>query len=188
MNFERLNGDIKAMRRRNRGLAVMVGLLAMGNVLAIAVILNLLGSVRTIVVPPSINKSFWVTRDMASSEYLEQMGSFIAWLILDVTPASIDWKKDVLLGYVDPDQYGALKTRQEVEAERLKRINAATVFAPQQLVPSEAAQSVVIRGRLRTLVNGFETSNELKAYLIEFSYAGARMHLKAFKEVPYASK
>ena len=112
----------------------------------------------------------------------------IAWLILDVTPASIDWKKDVLLGYVEPEQYGPLKTRQEVEAERLKRINAATVFAPQQLVPSEAAQSVVIRGRLRTLVNGFETANELKAYLIEFSYAGARMHLKAFKEVPYASK
>lgn len=129
-----------------------------------------------------------VTRDQASHEYLEQMGSFIAWLILDVTPASIDWKKDVLLGYVDPEQYGPLKTRQEVEAERLKRINATTVFAPQQLVPSEAAQSVVIRGRLRTLVNGFETANELKAYLIEFSYAGARMHLKAFKEVPYASK
>jgi conjugal transfer pilus assembly protein TraE len=92
-------------------------------------------------VPPSINKTFWVTRDKASSEYLEQMGSFIAWLVLDVTPASIDWKKDILLGYVEPDQYGPLKTRQEVEAERLKRINAATVFAPQQLVPSEKARA-----------------------------------------------
>jgi hypothetical protein len=46
------------------------------------------------------------------------MGSFIAWLVLDVTPASIDWKKDILLGYVEPEQYGPLKTRQEVEAER----------------------------------------------------------------------
>ena len=188
MDFERLNGDIKEMRRRNRGLALTVGLLAAAHVVALVVILNLLGTVRTVVVPPSINKSFWVSRDKASSEYLEQMGSFIAWLVLDVTPASIDWKKDILLGYVEPEQHGELKTRQELEAARLKRINAATVFAPQQLVPSEAAQSVVIRGRLRTLVNGFETANELKAYLIEFSYAGARMHLKAFKEVPYASK
>jgi type IV conjugative transfer system protein TraE len=111
--------------------------LAAGQILALVVILNLLGTVRTVVVPPSINKTFWVTRDKASSEYLEQMGSFIAWLVLDVTPASIDWKKDILLGYVEPEQYGPLKTRQEVEAERLKRINAATVFAPQQLVPSE---------------------------------------------------
>ncbi|RVT47996.1 type IV conjugative transfer system protein TraE [Rubrivivax albus] len=187
MNFERLNGDIKAMRRRNRGLAVMVGLLAMGNVLAIAVILNLLGSVRTIVVPPSINKSFWVTRDMASSEYLEQMGSFIAWLVLDVTPASIDWKKDILLGYVEPDQHGELKSRQELEAARLKRINASTSFMPRQLVAHEDTQTVVLRGRLRTLVNGTETTNDAKAYEVGFAYSGGRMHLKTFKEVDHAA-
>ena len=40
--------------------------------------------------------------------------------------------------------------------------------------------------RLRTLVNGFETANDLKAYRVEFSYAGARMHLKSFKEIPNA--
>ena len=187
MDFERLNGDIKEMRRRNRGLGLAVGVLAAGQILALVVILNLLGTVRTVVVPPSLNKTFWVTRDQASNEYLEQMGSFIAWLVLDVTPASIDWKKDILLGYVEPEQHGALKTRQELEATRLKRINASTAFMPQQLVPSEDAQSVVVRGRLRTLVNAQETSNELKAYLIAFSYAGGRMHLKTFKEVPNAA-
>ena len=188
MDFERLNGDIKEMRRRNRGLGLAVGALAAGQILALVVILNLLGTVRTVVVPPSLNITFWVTRDQASNEYLEQMGSFIAWLVLDVTPASIDWKKDILLGYVDPAQYGALKTRQEVEAERLKRINATTAFAPQQLVSSEDTQSLVVRGRLRTLVNGYETANDLKAYRIDFGHAGARMHVIGFKEVPYAVK
>lgn len=187
MDFDRLNGDLKELRRRNRGLAAAVGALAAGQLVALAVILNLLGSVRTLVVPPSINKSFWVERDKASSEYLEQMGSFIAWLVLDVSPASIDWKKDILLGYVEPAQHGALKTRQELEASRLKRINASTAFVPQQLVPSEDAQSVVVRGRLRTLVNGLETANDSKAYLLEFGYAGARMHLKTFKEIPHAA-
>jgi conjugal transfer pilus assembly protein TraE len=187
MDFERLNSDIKEMRRRNRSLGLTVGALAIGHVVALIVILNLIGTVRTVVVPPSIDKSFWVSRDRASSEYLEQMGSFIAWLVLDVTPSSIDWKKGVLLGYVEPGQYGALKTRQEVEAERLKRINASTLFMPQQLVASEDAQSVVVRGRLRTLVNGFETGNDLKAYLVEFSFNGARMHLKTFKELPNAN-
>jgi len=90
MDFERLNGDIKEMRRRNQGLGLAVAVLAAGQILALIVIFNLLGTVRTVVVPPSIDKTFWVTRDRASSEYLEQMGSFIAWLVLDVTPASID--------------------------------------------------------------------------------------------------
>lgn len=187
MDFDRLNGDLKELRRRNRGLAATVGALAAAQLVALAVILNLLGSVRTLVVPPSINKSFWVERDKASSEYLEQMGSFIAWLVLDVSPASIDWKKDILLGYVEPAQHGELKKRQELEAARLKRINASTAFMPQQLVPSEDAQTVVVRGRLRTLVNGQETANDIKAYLLEFGYAGARMHLKTFKEIPNAA-
>ncbi|HOM15613.1 MAG TPA: type IV conjugative transfer system protein TraE [Rubrivivax sp.] len=187
MDFARLSSDLKELRRRNRGLALALGGLVLGQVLSLVVVLNLLGSVRTLVVPPSINKSFWVERDKASAEYLEQMGSFIAWLVLDVTPASIDWKKDMLLGYVEPAQHGALKTRQDLEAARLKHINASTAFMPQQLVPSEDAQSVVVRGRLRTLVNTQETSNEARAYLIEFSYAGGRMHLKTFKEVAYAA-
>jgi conjugal transfer pilus assembly protein TraE len=187
MDFDRLSGDLKELRRRNRGLALALGGLVLGQLLSLVVILNLLGSVRTLVVPPSINKSFWVERDKASAEYLEQMGTFIAWLVLDVTPSAIDWKKDVLLGYVEPEQHGALKARQEIEALRLKRINASTAFTPQQLVPSEDTQSVVVRGRLRTLVNTQETSNEAKTYLIEFSYAGGRMHLKTFKEVPHAA-
>ena len=187
MDFERLNGDIKEMRRRNRALGLTVGALAGGHILALIVILNLLGSVRTVVVPPSINKSFWVTRDKASNEYLEQMGSFIAWLVLDVTPASVDWKKDILLGYVEPEQHGELRTRQDLEAARLKRINASTFFMPQQLVPSEDAQTVIVRGRLRTQVNGLETANDLKAYLVEFSYSGSRMHLKTFKEMPHVA-
>jgi conjugal transfer pilus assembly protein TraE len=188
MDFERFNSDLKDMRRRNRGLALCLGVLAVGQLVALIVIVNLLGSVRTVVVPPSINKSFWVTRDKASAEYLEQMGAFIAWLVLDVTPASVDWKKDLLLGYADPAQHGDLKTRQELEASRLKRINASTYFLPQQLVPTEDTQSIVIRGRLRTLVNGLETASDLKAYLVEFSYAAGRMHLKTFKEVPNAYK
>src|SRR5690606_28073042 len=143
-----------------RSLALVLGTLATSQVLSLVVILSLLGAVRTVVVPPSINKSFWVTRDKASGEYLEQMGSFIAWLILDVSPASIDWKKDILLGYVESDHYVALYTRQEVEAERLKRSTAATAFATQQLVSSEDSQSLIVRGRLRTLVKSYQTTND----------------------------
>ena len=187
MDFTRLSGDLKELQRRNRSLGLAVALLAAGLVLSLLAVLNLIGAVRTVVVPPSINKSFWVTRDKASGEYLEQMGSFLAWLVLDVSPSTIDWKKEILLGYVEPDQYAALKTRQDLEATRLKRINASTSFSPQQLAPSEDAQSIVVRGRLRTLVNGVETANDLKAYLVEFSYAGGRIHLKTFKEVSHAS-
>jgi conjugal transfer pilus assembly protein TraE len=76
-----------------------------------------------------------------------------------------------------------MKSRQEVEAERLKRINASTSFLPQQLVANEKDQTVAVRGRLRTQVNGQDTATDTKAYLAEFQFAGGRVHLKAFKEI-----
>ncbi|WP_238526529.1 hypothetical protein [[Acidovorax] ebreus] len=50
MDFDRLSGDLKDMRRRNRGLGLAVGALAAGLFLALAIILNLLGTVRSVYV------------------------------------------------------------------------------------------------------------------------------------------
>lgn len=184
MNNDKHANDIKEMRKRIRGLGMTVAGLVFGHLIALVIILSLLGTERTIVVPPAIDKTFWVTRDRVSKEYLEQMGAFVAWLILDVAPASIDWKKDILLNYVTPDQHGAMKTRQDLEAERLKKMNASTFFLPQQLVPNEEAQSVTVVGRLRTQVNGQDTTVDTKIYLVEFNHTGGRVHLKTFKEIP----
>lgn len=185
MNNERHSNDLKELKSRNRRLGLAVAGLVLGQILSSATIISILGSERTIVTPPAINKSFWVTKERVSSEYLEQMGAFVGWLILDVSPASIDWKKDTLLSYVSPDQHGALKTKQELEAERMKKMNASTYFLPSQLIPSEDKQNVVLIGKLRTLVNGQETANEQKSYLVEFAHTGGRVHLNAFKEIPY---
>lgn len=184
MNPDKFGSDLKQAHKRNRGLSLIVATLSIAVLCSLVIIINIVGTQRTIVVPPSMNKSFWVTNSTASAEYLEQMGAFISWLILDVSPATIDWKKDMLLSYVEADQYAAMKTRQDIEAVKLRRINATTYFLPQQLVPSEDKQSVMVRGRLRTLINGQETSTENKAYLVQFQYAGGRVHLQTFKEIP----
>ncbi|MCE4369672.1 type IV conjugative transfer system protein TraE [Xanthomonas hortorum] len=185
MDYERLTQDLKQVRRFNQRLSLWVGLLAAGHLLALLVILGLAGRERTIVVPPSLEKSFWVSGNAVSREYLEQMGAFVAWLVLDVSPASITWKTDTLLAYVEPGQYAALKTRMELETRRLQRLNASTSFQPQQLAVNEAQQQVVIRGRLRTWVNTVETSNAAKAYRVQFRYGGGRIQLSTFEEVPY---
>lgn len=185
MHHDRLSNDLKELRLRNRHLGLALVGLVVALLLALAVILAQLGTERTIVVPPAIDKTFWVTKNRASPEYLEQMGAFVGWLILDVAPDSIQWKKEVLLTYVTPDQSGAMKTRQELEADRLTRMNASTFFSLKQLIPNERMQSVVLVGRLRTQVNGQDTTAESKSYLAEFAYTGGRMHLKTFKEIPH---
>ncbi len=184
MKHDKFSNDIRDLRSRNHSLGLAVAGLVFTLILALTIILKQWGSERTVVVPPSIDKSFWVTKDRVSKEYLEQMGAFVGWLILDVSPESIDWKKDILLSFVPPDQSGAMKTRQDLEAERLKRMNASTFFAPKQLIPNEDNQSVVLVGRLRTQVNGQDTTTDTKSYLAQFAYTGGRVHLNTFKEIP----
>lgn len=188
MEFDQQQNAIKELRARNRNMGFVISILSLCLLVSVVSLLSVLGTERTIVVPPNITKTFWVTGSKASADYLEQMGSFIAWLILDVSPASIDWKRDMLLTYVSPDKFGALKSQQDLEAERLRQLNASTFFLPQQIVVDEPSQGVVVRGRLRTQVNGQDTTTESKAYLAQFQYAGGRVHLETFKEIPYESK
>lgn len=183
-----LRNDIRSLRARNRTLGFAIITLALALLGAVAVIGEIVGSERTLVVPPHIEKSFWVSGDSASASYLEQMSGFVQWLILDVSPANIEWKREVLLGYVSADDYATLRSRQEQEALRLRKINGSTSFDLQQLATDEPGQSVVLRGRLKTRVNGQETANENKAYHVQFEFRGGRIQLKSFKETPYAQE
>ena len=103
MEFDQQQNAIKELRARNRNMGFVISILSLCLLISVVSVLSVLGTERTIVVPPNISKTFWVTGTKASADYLEQMGSFIAWLILDVSPASIDWKRDMLLTYVSPD-------------------------------------------------------------------------------------
>jgi conjugal transfer pilus assembly protein TraE len=150
--------------------------------LALVIMFSLVGRERIVLTPPTIDKSFWVAKDKVSASYLEQMGSFMAYLTLDVSPSSIEWKKGMLLQYVAPDVYGALQTRQDLEADRLKRLNATTQFSVAQLIPNEDSMSVHLKGRLATFINGTRTSDIEREYVVAFDYAGNRIQLKRFEE------
>jgi conjugal transfer pilus assembly protein TraE len=105
--------------------------------------------------------------------------------MLDVSPSTVDWKREQLLKYVQPAQYQAMKTRMEVEADRLRRNNASTFFLIQQFAADEKDQTVLVTGRLRRQINGADVGEpETRSYLAQFQYTGGRVHIQTFKEVP----
>src|ERR1700754_4534002 len=188
MDFERHQNDLRAQRKTNRALGTIIALLSVCQLLSLVLIVNILGSERTVIVPPSIDRTFWVTRDKASREYLEEMAGFVAWLMLDVSPSTVDWKRNVLLNWVLPEQHAAMKTKMDLEADRLRSNNASTSFLIQQLTADEKEQSVVITGRLRRQINGSDVGEpETRAYLAQFQYTGGRVHIQTFKEIQHAS-
>ena len=183
MNPNTLMQDLKLMRSTVRFQGAALALMGACVLSSLVLMFNMVGRDRVIVTPPSIDKTFWVSKDHVSSSYLEQMGSFIAYLTLDVSPQSIDWKKTMLLQYVSPDIYGVLQTRQDLEADRLRRLNATTQFSVAQLLPNEEAMNVTLKGRLATFINGARTSDIDKEYVAEFEFKGNRVQIRNFKEI-----
>jgi conjugal transfer pilus assembly protein TraE len=183
MNPNQANKDLKVLMATvwQQRLAILGLVVCLG--LALLIMFNMVGRERIVVTPPAIDKSFWVAKDKVSASYLEQMGSFVAYLTLDISPSSIEWKKAMLLQYVTPDVYGALQTRQDLEGDRLKRLNATTQFSVAQLVPNEDTLSVHLKGRLATFINGTRTSDVEKEYVVGFDYTGNRIQLKRFEEL-----
>ena len=184
MDFERHQNDLRVQRKANRTLGAVLALLGTCQLISLVVIASIVGSERTVIVPPNIDKSFWVSKDKASREYLEQMAGYVSWLMLDVTPTTVDWKRNVLLNWAAPDQHAELKTRMDLEADRLRSNNATTSFLIQQLAADETQQSVVVTGRLRRQINGTDVGEpETRSYLAQFKYAGGRVHIQSFKEI-----
>ena len=183
MNPNTLMQDLKQMRSTVRLQGAALALMGACLLSSLVLMFNMVGRDRVVVTPPSIDKTFWVSKDRLSSSYLEQMGSFIAYLTLDVSPQSIDWKKAMLLQYVSPDVYGVLQTRQDLEADRLRRLNATTQFSVAQLLPNEEGMNVTLKGRLATFINGARTSDIDKEYVAEFEFKGNRVQIRNFKEI-----
>lgn len=181
------NDDYEAtltdLRRKILNRTAVIGILSATLLVLALSLYRVIGTERVVVTPPTVGAAFWCQGDICSASYLEQMGGYAAWLILDVAPSSIEWKKRALLGIVAPNEAGRLKERQELEAERLKRLNASTYFLLQQLAPDEEKQTVRLTGLLHTQINGQNTPPVAKTYEAAFSNKGGRKHLTGFTEI-----
>ena len=177
-----LRADIASARRATTFLAVLLTGSLLVNVVLAFLTVRLSDRERVVLVPPTINKTFWVESERVSAEYLQQMAYFLMQLTLDVTPHSVDHQASVLMQYAAPASFGELRTAMAATADRLKRDGASTVFSARDLVVDEATQRVGVRGQLTTYVSDRRVSEVSKGYAIELQYAGGRIFLKAFRE------
>jgi len=182
MNLDWLRADIASARRARALIVLLLASSMLTNVMHAGFAMHMANRERVVMVPPSINKTFWVESDRVSAEYLEQMAYFLLQLTLNVTPQSIDHQSRLLLQYAAPAAYGELRSVLAAAAERVKRDGASTVFSAQDLAVDERAQRVGVRGLLTTFISDRRVSEVSKGYAIELQYVGGRIFLKAFRE------
>lgn len=175
-------GDVKDLRDANRQQRnVIVGLVLLAILLAVKALTN---ETVTVLEPPSRSQAIGRKGDVVDSGWLEEMGQWVAHMMLDATPQSIDWQQDQILKWVHPLQHGDLQQRMVAQAKRIKDANATTFFWVQQVASDVDGQRALLVGRLETYVNGVKTDAQTKSYVAGFKAKAGRNLIVAWDEVP----
>jgi len=169
------NQEIRFMRLLVAGLTVVV-------LIEAGAMLRLAGAEKTVLVPPEINRSFWVSGNAVSKEYLEEMAYWYAGLALNITPAVSDYQNNLFLKYATPSEYGRLQAEMGARAEFLKKNNTATQFSVRNVTTNEKDLKVALSGTLVTWTSDKKAGERNATYLVGFKFMNGRLYVSDFKE------
>jgi len=174
----------RRVRERNR---LFIGF-AVASLLALLLgfsVFCLVGRERVVIVPPIVNRDFWVETDTVSDSYLEQMSEFFAGLLLNVNPNSFKTRAEHLLQHVAPNAYPMLKTQLVERQLELERRAMSTAFYPLSFKIDKSKLLVELKGELKILVGNSAVESQTKTYHIQFSQHQGRLYIQQFREVPH---
>ncbi|MGE3556308.1 MAG: type IV conjugative transfer system protein TraE [Candidatus Obscuribacterales bacterium] len=137
---------------------------------------------RVVVVPPVVDRAFWVESKAVSPTYLEQMGTFLSQLLLSKSTASAGQQRTILLRHTDPDFAGTLRKKLFTEEEELKKQNASYVFYPHTVQANPDKLQVLLQGDREYYISGDRISHAKAGYLLTFRYTGGRILLTSIEE------
>lgn len=167
----------KLLHQRDR-LMILGGVLVTSNLLL--TLLLFCARERIVITPPVISKSFWVDGRHVSPAYLEEMAVFFARQILDLSPSSASYQRDVALRYVAPCFHNALRKRLMEEEERAREGQISTSFKPVQIKVDPGRLEAELTGDLLSYVGGKNAGQARETYLMRFQYAQGRLLIKHF--------
>lgn len=162
-----------------RWLVVWMGAIVLVQILMTA---RLIGAEKTVLVPPEIKRSFWVSGSAVSKEYLEEMAYWYAGLALNITPVVSDYQNNLFLTYAAPSEYGRLQAEMGARAEFLKKNNTATQFAVRSVTTDEKRRRVALSGTLFTWTSDKKAGERNAVFMVGFKHMNGKLYVSDFKE------
>jgi conjugal transfer pilus assembly protein TraE len=168
---------------RNGYLVLASGSLVL-NILLVVFLFFMIGRERIVVVPPEINKAFWLTSNRVSPDYLSEMVLYLNSLSFNLTPANANMQHRVLLRYVDPSYYETVKIKFIEIEDRVKKEHITMAFYPSEPPKVDANKLIArITGDLQYTVGDIQLPPQRVTYQYGFRYTQGRLTLTSFPEV-----
>lgn len=134
-----------------------------------------------IVLPPNVEKEFWVAGDKLSRAYLEQVGIFLADRILSVSPENVDKSIDMITPFftTNPEQAQAIRETLAGYRTTIKRENWSQAFYPLRVIITE--KSITVEGVLRKVAGVNYVGQERRAIQFFYEVRNGRLFITEVK-------
>lgn len=181
MNSEFYKENIGLLKfQRNVFLSLCLFLAVTSSILSIFLFQK---SDRVVIVPPVVEKSFWIDANQVSATYLEQFGLFLGQLILTKSPQTSKPQRETVMKHTSPEYAGVLNKKLLEEEQMLFTQNASYVFFPVDIIVDYENLQVNLIGERTTYVSGKAVSTVKEGYRIGFNSKGARLLLNRVSSI-----
>ena len=162
--------------RKKNALFVFVCALLLLNLLQAFV--TLVRPTRVVVMPPTLTRTVWVEDGRVSSSYVEEMAFFFASLLLETSPESASYRRDLVLRNTSPEHYGVLKAKLLEDERRLQKERVVTSVQPVSVKVTGLKAEVT--GDLSRFVGLKPISRSRDTYSFTFEVRGSRLLVQSF--------
>jgi conjugal transfer pilus assembly protein TraE len=124
-----------------------------------------------IVIPPRVDKEFWVSGNELSSAYIEQVAVYLADSLLSVSPSNVDQALSRVMPFLttDPAQVKEIRDNFAAYAKAVKENDWWQSFYPMKVVVDDKHNKIDVYGVLRKMTGDVYVGQENNK-VITFTY------------------
>lgn len=154
-------------------------ILAVGMAVSSITIYKLTSEQKTIVIPATVDKEFWVTSNQLSEAYLEQMGQYISTALLNVAPNSAQNQFKLILDLAAPEFYQQLKTELANQTRYLTENGISSVFFAKEY--KFAKDYISITGTKNHIIGDKVVNKKEMVLKIFYKVQNGRFYISSFE-------
>lgn len=165
----KLKADIRILALSN--IALSIALAVIGVLFA-----NLAGRKVVVILPPKVDKEFWVSGRKVSNTYLEQVGLFIADRLMSVSPSNVEDSLASIYPFLttEPTTLKKLKSFFAEYISEIKENSYWQSFYPMRVDIVPKNRKIVVRGIVKKLSGNVYLGEERKSVEITFRIKNGR--------------
>lgn len=174
---------MKKLEEEVKWQAIVIIVLVFALVLEGVLLFKAYTSKTVIVLPPRVDREFWVSGNTLSFSYLDQTAKYLADRILSVSPANVDSSLASVYPFLttDPNQLKAIRDSLIAYSNSIKQNDLWQAFYPLRTLLDEKNQKIAVEGILKKTTGNVYVGEEKKTIVFAFEVQNGRFIVREVK-------